>query len=212
MWLQTGSSDSERTEKGNFSNWVLSNDNECIGEKEDENINLQIPEDMLINNSGDSLASIIERTYPNFLDNFRGPSFFFQNRAILTPKYKVVDRLNEYMLSMVPGEAKTYLIFDRSCSTHENIDTPDDVHTPEFLNTITALGHPNHKLTLKVGVPIMLLRNIDQFSGLCNGTRLIITQMGKYVLEAKVITGSNDYQKKLQEVILGKRFLFQHYH
>lgn len=78
MWLQTGSSDSERTEKGNFSNWVLSNDNECIGEKEDENINLQIPEDMLINNSGDSLASIIERTYPNFLDNFREPSFFFR--------------------------------------------------------------------------------------------------------------------------------------
>nr|KYP34833.1 hypothetical protein KK1_044161 [Cajanus cajan] len=41
----------------------------------------------------------------------------------------------------------------------------------------------------------MLLRNIDQSSGLCNGTRLIIIQLGKYVLEAKVILGSNIGQK-----------------
>lgn len=37
----------------------------------------------------------------------------------------------------------------------------------------------------------MLLRNIDQFLGLCNGTRLIITKMGKYVDEGNVISGSN---------------------
>jgi len=37
----------------------------------------------------------------------------------------------------------------------------------------------------------MLLRNLDQQSGLCNGTRLIITRMGKFVLEGRVISGSN---------------------
>ena len=41
----------------------------------------------------------------------------------------------------------------------------------------------------------MLLRNIDQFSGLCNGTRLMITQLGTHVVEAKVISGSNIGQK-----------------
>jgi ATP-dependent DNA helicase PIF1 len=37
----------------------------------------------------------------------------------------------------------------------------------------------------------MLLRNLDQKLGLCNGTRLIITRMRKYVLEGKIISGSN---------------------
>jgi ATP-dependent DNA helicase PIF1 len=38
----------------------------------------------------------------------------------------------------------------------------DDVHTPEILNTISASGLPNHKLRLKVGVSVMLLRNFDK--------------------------------------------------
>jgi ATP-dependent DNA helicase PIF1 len=35
----------------------------------------------------------------------------------------------------------------------------------------------------------MLLRNLNQSDGLCNGTRLIITQLGDRVLEAQIITG-----------------------
>jgi len=41
----------------------------------------------------------------------------------------------------------------------------------------------------------MLLRNIDLKLGLCNGTRLIITKMRKFVLEAKVISESNIGEK-----------------
>jgi ATP-dependent DNA helicase PIF1 len=72
-----------------------------------------------------------------------------------------------------------------------NGDAIDDVHTYEFFSTINTLSLPNHKLRLEVGVPMMLLRNIDQRSGLCNDTRLIITSMGKFVLEGNVIYGSN---------------------
>ncbi|XP_075106828.1 uncharacterized protein LOC107832100 [Nicotiana tabacum] len=50
-------------------------------------------------------------------------------------------------------------------------------------------GIPNHSIALKVGVPVMLLRNIDQSSGLCNGTRLIITKLENRVIEAKVLLG-----------------------
>jgi len=41
----------------------------------------------------------------------------------------------------------------------------------------------------------MLLRNIDIKLGLCNETRLIITRMTKFVLEGKVISGSNIGEK-----------------
>jgi hypothetical protein len=37
----------------------------------------------------------------------------------------------------------------------------NDVHTPKFLKTITILGLSNLQLKLKVGVLVMLLRNID---------------------------------------------------
>ncbi|KAI9072034.1 hypothetical protein K1719_046010 [Acacia pycnantha] len=42
-----------------------------------------------------------------------------------------------------------------------------------------------------VGVPIMLLRNIDQAAGLCNGTRLQIKQLGKNVIKAKALNGTS---------------------
>ncbi|AET02898.1 PIF1 helicase, putative [Medicago truncatula] len=42
---------------------------------------------------------------------------------------------------------------------------------------------------------VLLLRNIDQTLGLCNGIRLIITKMGRYVLGGKVVYGSHIGEK-----------------
>lgn len=44
---------------------------------------------------------------------------------------------------------------------------------------------------LKVGSPVMLLRNIDHSIGLCSGTRLIVTQLVDHVLEAKILDGNH---------------------
>ena len=41
----------------------------------------------------------------------------------------------------------------------------------------------------------MLLRNINPSVGLCNGTRLIILQLGIKIIEAVVITGSHKGEK-----------------
>ncbi|KAM5575513.1 hypothetical protein ABKV19_014465, partial [Rosa sericea] len=48
---------------------------------------------------------------------------------------------------------------------------------------------------LPVGMPIMLLRNLNQVSGLCNGTRLIVTKLFDRLIEAKILTGSNTGKK-----------------
>ncbi|XP_062232866.1 uncharacterized protein LOC133930218 [Phragmites australis] len=50
---------------------------------------------------------------------------------------------------------------------------------------------PKHELKLKVGLPVMLLRNINQYARLCNGTRMTITQLGKNSIEAQIITGTH---------------------
>lgn len=61
----------------------------------------------------------------------------------------------------------------------------------EFLNSLKFAGIPNHVLQLKVGAPIVLLRNICPDRGLCNGTRLIITQLCDKVIEGVINTGSH---------------------
>ncbi|XP_057756215.1 uncharacterized protein LOC130975433 [Arachis stenosperma] len=56
--------------------------------------------------------------------------------------------------------------------------------------TLFDKGLPPHKLVLKVGAPVMLLRNIDQTNGLCNGTRMQVRRMENHVIECKTLTGN----------------------
>lgn len=71
----------------------------------------------------------------------------------------------------------------------------DSVFTPDFLNSIKTSGLPNHYLRLRIGTPVMLIRNIDPNDGLCNGTRLQIIQLANHILQAKVITGTRVGEK-----------------
>ncbi|GAU12842.1 hypothetical protein TSUD_73290 [Trifolium subterraneum] len=116
---------------------------------------------------------------------------FFQDEAILAPTLDVVEQVNDCVLSMVPGESTEYLSCDTPCKSDEDHEVQDQWFTSEFLNDIKCSGIPNHRLTLKVGVPVMLMRNIDQASGLCNDTRLQILDLGKNVIKASIITGKN---------------------
>jgi ATP-dependent DNA helicase PIF1 len=50
---------------------------------------------------------------------------------------------------------------------------------------------PPHRLALKVGVPIILLRNLDAASGLCNGTRLIIWRLARRLIIVQIIGGAH---------------------
>lgn len=60
----------------------------------------------------------------------------------------------------------------------------------KYLNSIRLPGMPPHTLKLKVGVVVMLMRNLNQNIGLCNGTRIIVTKCLKFCVECEVICGS----------------------
>uniref|UniRef100_K7K7Z4 ATP-dependent DNA helicase n=1 Tax=Glycine max TaxID=3847 RepID=K7K7Z4_SOYBN len=173
MRLQIGNSDSNVSERKEFSDWILGIGIGTIGHSNDVDINVPIPDDLVLQSKGDSLQFVVNSTYPFFLDNMNVGAFF-QDSVILTPRNDIVDLINQYMFLDTP-----YFV-------NENNDTPDIVHTAKFFNTITASGLPNLVLKLKVGVLVMLLRNQDQSFGLRNGTRMIVTKLDKYVIEAKV--------------------------
>ena len=66
----------------------------------------------------------------------------------------------------------------------------NDALSTDFLNNIKVSGLPNHSLRLKIGCPVMLLRNINPTEGLMNGTRLHITQLMDFMVEARILTGA----------------------
>ena len=47
-------------------------------------------------------------------------------------------------------------------------------HPVELLNTLLPSGLPPHKLVLKVGAPIVFIRNLNRDQGIMNGTRGVI--------------------------------------
>ncbi|KAH1035128.1 hypothetical protein GYH30_055207 [Glycine max] len=111
--------------------------------------------------------------------------------AILASTNETVEEVNDYILSLIQGEQMEYLSSDY-IEKSENIDSWHfQSITTEFLNSLNTSGLPNHRIKLKIGSPIMLLRNLDQMQGLCNGTRLVITRLVKHVIATEIISGKN---------------------
>jgi ATP-dependent DNA helicase PIF1 len=117
-------------------------------------------------------------------------------RSILAPKNTNVDEVNNAILESLSEESHTYLSANSLTPTQEGASVAagvsmDSLYPVEFLDTLRFSGIANHELKLKVGVPILLLRNLNQSIGLCNGTRLIVKRLGHHVIEAEIITGNN---------------------
>ncbi|KAK8940520.1 hypothetical protein KSP39_PZI009962 [Platanthera zijinensis] len=144
-----------------------------------------IPDSMIIPWDGEhSISTLISVIFSNMTRNITDYSYW-ENRALLTPLNEDVAHLNEKCLTVFPGEEMTYYSFDSVEDDKYNI------YPQELLNNISASNLPPHKLSLKRGAPIMLLRNLNPRIGLCNGSRLICRQFSRNVIEAEILTGQH---------------------
>jgi ATP-dependent DNA helicase PIF1 len=132
----------------------------------------------------------VNSIYNDLTEKYMDASYL-RERAILTPTNDIVDLVNNHVVSLIPGEAKQYLSCDRISKAPGSHESLDILYLVEFLNSLNGNNFPTHELILKKGVPIMLLRNINQSIGLCNGTRLIVTALGNMVIEAQIMTGTH---------------------
>jgi hypothetical protein len=110
--------------------------------------------------------------------------FLLQECAILVPCNKEVSLINAMVLNYLPGAQVNFLSADSAEDTEVANTYPS-----EFLNTLEVNGMPSHKLLLKIGAPVILLRNLDPLAGLWNGMRLIVRRFTMRVVEVEIIIG-----------------------
>jgi len=127
----------------------------------------------------------IRALYPQHLLAVPSPSLFV-DRAILASKNDTVDLFNGRIGECTPGFGREYLAADKV----EDVETGGirSEPTSDFLQALAPSGFPAGRLHLKVGMPIMLIRNYYPKRGLCNGTRLIVTKLFSSCIKAKIMS------------------------
>ncbi|XP_074315056.1 uncharacterized protein LOC141651236 [Silene latifolia] len=184
--LDLGSFDIKDQELREFDEWIKKVGEGAIGGVTGEKNFLHIPDDVLIKDTTEHLISIVKSTYASLENNLCNPDYF-QERAILAPTPTIVDSVNQYIMSLLPGKGKVY----RSCDQLQREENKTETRSIKFLNTLNCLGLPRNAIWLKVGAIVMLLKTIDHSVGMCHGTRLMVTDLGNYVIRATIISGSN---------------------
>ena len=130
----------------------------------------------------ESTNELISKVFPDINHQFKNHQWLSE-RAILAAKNIDVNEINFNIQNQISGEPTT-------CKSMDSVLNQDEVvnYPTEFLNSLDLPGMPPHVLTLKVGVPIILLRNINP-PRLCNGTRLSVKKLMNNVIEATILSG-----------------------
>ena len=110
------------------------------------------------------------------------------SRVVLTTKNDFVNEINDILIAKFPEKATIFIGID------ETIEPNNQSQFEDLLHTLNPAGLPPYKLTLKENYPIILLRNLNPYEGLCNGTRLICCDIKTHVISAKIATG--DFKNK----------------
>ncbi|KAI2497961.1 helicase [Fragilaria crotonensis] len=90
-------------------------------------------------------SELVEHVFDDFSSN---EPAYWSERAILCPKNKDVQRINDMVTSRLPHDEHVFLSIDNIISEEPN-DPAHTLYPPEFLNSLELSGLPPHCLTLK---------------------------------------------------------------
>lgn len=86
------------------------------------------------------------------------------------------------MLDLMPSVLHIYLSSDKLCNLEQYNFVTELLYLTGVLNFFKLPSILNHELKIKVGSPI-LLHNLDQFLGLCNGTHMHVISLVTHMIE-----------------------------
>lgn len=143
---------------------------------------IRLPDQMLL--AGHAVHDLCHHVYNDFRNEVDVAPASLVSKAVLTPTNAFVAEVNNFMLQKFPGEYVDYISIDTAPSEDDALNLP-----PEFMNSLECGSLPPHKLRLKIGSPVMMLRNLAPMQGVCNGTRLICRAFLAHTIQAEVATG-----------------------
>ena len=139
------------------------------------------------------LYKLCDHIYPaSQLANAYHDPDFFRDRAILTLRNDTAEEINTHIQRGIVDEEQLLLSTNKS-----DANTTENQLDESYLQTIRLSALPNHELRLKRRSPIMLMRNLHQQEGLCNGSRMTITNMSRHCIEAQILGGAMHGERRL---------------
>ncbi|XP_072084567.1 uncharacterized protein [Arachis hypogaea] len=190
MRLGRGPQDIHNVQLEEFAVWLLQIGDGLFGDSTDGESVIRIPDNLLLDIESLGLHDLVLFVYPDIL--LRTSSVdYFKDRSILAPTLDVVTEVNNHVMSLISGNERVYLSSDTLLNEDGHLEFELYTMSTESLNAMNCTGIPQHMLVLKIGVPVMLLRNIDQSNGLCNGTRMQVRRLGDHVIECVILAGRN---------------------
>ncbi|XP_071713564.1 uncharacterized protein [Rutidosis leptorrhynchoides] len=158
-----------------FSSWILNIGNGNLGIPDEEDPSstswINIPPEYCIKDNENGMSNLISFIYNDVL--LQNPTAsLLQQQMIVCPKNSDADEINDSILCMVRREQTTYLSSDLATPRANDGGETELLYPIDYLNNLNYPSLPPHILQLKVGAPVILLRNINLAGGLCNAAAL----------------------------------------
>ena len=128
----------------------------------------------------DSPMDVIDSIYDDFELSI-GQASYLKKRAMLSTTNSIVNSINDDMINRIPNEGEHRLVSIDTVSG----DDSSTLYPEEILNKVESSGIPQHVIRLKKNAVVILLRNLDNNAGHCNGTRYIVLKIHSHMIEAR---------------------------
>ena len=133
-------------------------------------------------------SDIVDDMYENLIREKRYKEL--ASIDILSARNLDVEEINKRVVKLFDKTTKRIYTSVDSIKNFDNGDINEGL-LPEHLNTLNPANLPTHELRLRTNCVVILMRSLCINEGLCNGTRLLILELGNHLLRSTIFIATN---------------------